>query len=76
MNYTLYYQNFGNKTAQNVVLEDVLSSDVEFESASDGGIYNNSTRTVRWDIGSVAPAEYGYRTVTVEIPLECLRTGL
>ena len=69
MNYTLYYQNFGNKTAQNVVLEDVLSSDVEFESASDGGIYNNSTRTVRWDIGSVAPTEYGYRAVTVEIPL-------
>ena len=69
MNYTLYYQNFGNKTAQNVALEDVLSSDVEFESASDGGIYNNSTRTVRWDIGSVAPTEYGYRAVTVEIPL-------
>ena len=69
MNYTLYYQNFGNKTAQNVVLEDVLSSDVVFESASDGGIYNNSTRTVRWDIGSVAPTEYGYRTVAVEIPL-------
>jgi uncharacterized repeat protein (TIGR01451 family) len=69
MNYILYYQNFGDKIAQNVVVEDVLSGNVEFKSASDGGIYYNSARKVTWNIGSVAPGEQGYRTITVEIPL-------
>jgi uncharacterized repeat protein (TIGR01451 family) len=68
MTYMLYYHNFGNAAAQNVILEDELSEDVSFESASDGGVYDSSTRTVRWDIGSVASGGHGYRTLTVRIP--------
>lgn len=66
--YKLHYHNFGNKDAQNVVIEDVLSDSVEFESASNGGVYDPVTRTVTWDVGSVAPEGHGYRTLTVRIP--------
>jgi trimeric autotransporter adhesin len=68
MTYALYYENSGNKTTQNVVLEDLLSNNVSFESASDNGIYNDSTRKIIWNIGSVAPSEHGYRILTVRIP--------
>jgi YVTN family beta-propeller protein len=68
MTYTLHYCNFGNATAQDVVLIDELSSNVKFESASDGGVYNSFTRTVRWDIGSVDSRCHGYRTLNVSIP--------
>ena len=68
MTYTLYYHNFGNAVAQNVVLKDELASNIEFESASNGGLYNPSTRTVSWDIGSVESEGNGYRTITVKVP--------
>ncbi|PAV10969.1 hypothetical protein ASJ81_12210 [Methanosarcina spelaei] len=68
MTYTLYYYNFGNKDARNVGIEDALPDNVEFESASDGGVYHSDTRTVTWDIGSVSPDGHGYKTFTVKIP--------
>lgn len=68
MTYMLYYHNFGDTSAQNVVLEDELSGNIVFESASDDGIYDSSSRTVRWNIGSVAPGGHGYRILTVRIP--------
>jgi YVTN family beta-propeller protein len=67
MMYTLYYGNFGNAIAQDVVLIDELPNNVEFESASDNGVYYPSTRTVKWDIGSVDPKGHGYRTLNVSI---------
>jgi uncharacterized repeat protein (TIGR01451 family) len=68
MTYTLFYSNFANLTAQNVVLQDRLPNDVEFESASDGGVYDQSARTVTWDIGKVDARSHGYRTLNVNIP--------
>ena len=68
MTYNLYYQNFGNQIAENVVLVDTLPNNVEFNSASYGGIYNNSNRTVTWNLGSVLPKGYGSTNLTVYIP--------
>lgn len=68
MTYTLYFNNFGNTTASGVVLQDALPSNVEFESASDGGTYDSATGKVTWDVGSVAPLQRGSRTVSVRIP--------
>lgn len=70
MTYTLYYNNFGDTIASNVILEDTLPSNVEFVSASDGGTYNSATRKVTWNIGSVPvfPSGRGSRNVTVRIP--------
>jgi len=65
MTYNLYYFNFGNKEAQNVTVKDRLPEGVEFESASDSGIYNSTTRTVTWNIGTVFAGNNGYRTLTV-----------
>jgi uncharacterized repeat protein (TIGR01451 family) len=70
MTYTLYYFNFGNVSAHDVVLENRLPADVTFESASDGGAYDPSTRTVRWNIGSVNSTGHGYSTLSVNIPQE------
>ena len=67
MTYSLYYHNFGDTAAQNVVLEDTLPAEVEFVSASDSGSYDSDTRKVTWNIGSMTPSGNGYRTVTVRI---------
>ncbi|MCZ7391735.1 MAG: CehA/McbA family metallohydrolase [Candidatus Methanoperedens sp.] len=68
MSYTLFYHNFADTIAQNVVLEDTLPAEVGFISASDSGSYESLTRKVTWNIGGVAPSGNGYRTVTVRIP--------
>jgi uncharacterized repeat protein (TIGR01451 family) len=70
MTYTLYYNDFGDVAAQNVVLQAILSSNVDFVSASDGGTYDSPTRKVTWNIGTVPafPSGRGSRTVTVTIP--------
>ena len=70
MTYSLYYNNFGCTAADNVTLQDTLPSNVDFVSASDGGVYDNDTREVTWDIGAVPKFPYwlGSRTVVVTIP--------
>jgi uncharacterized repeat protein (TIGR01451 family) len=67
MTYTVHYHNFGDTTAQNVILVDTLPNEVEFLSASDNGNYNAATRKVTWDIGSLTPSGHGSATVTVGI---------
>jgi uncharacterized repeat protein (TIGR01451 family) len=70
MTYTLYYNDFGDVAASNVVLQATLSPNVAFVSASDGGSYDLATKTVTWNIGTVPafPSGRGSRTVTVTIP--------
>jgi len=70
--YLLHYHNFGDTAAQNVFLEDELSEDVEFESASEGGTYYPETGTIVWELGTVAPGGHGCRNVTVRVPQEVL----
>ena len=70
MSYTLYYRNFGITAAQNVKLQATLSPNVAFTSASSGGTYDSTTRTVTWNIGAVSafPSGIGSATITVTIP--------
>jgi len=70
MTYTLYYNNFGSIAADNVTLQDTLPSNVDFVSASDGGVYDSVTHKVTWNIGAVPvfPSGRGSVTVTVRIP--------
>jgi uncharacterized repeat protein (TIGR01451 family) len=74
MTYTLYYNDFGDVAASNVVLQATLSTNVDFVSASDGGTYDAVTRRVTWNIGTVPgfPSGRGSRTVTVIIPSSVL----
>ena len=66
--YWLYYQNFGQINVSNVVLTDTLPENGEFVSVSNGGVYNSSTGTIIWDIGSVDPENSGFTKLTIEIP--------
>ena len=70
MTYTLYYNDFGDVAASDVVLQAMLSTNVNFVYASDGGTYNSATRRVTWNIGTVPafPQGRGLRTVAVIIP--------
>jgi uncharacterized repeat protein (TIGR01451 family) len=68
MTYTLHYHNFGDTAAQNVALEDSLPAQVEFVSASDGGVYDSGSHEVTWDIGDVPPLGHAAITLGVRIP--------
>jgi uncharacterized repeat protein (TIGR01451 family) len=46
---------------------DYLPAEVEFLSASGGGIYDSDYHTVTWSIGNVSPGESGSFTVTVVV---------
>lgn len=69
MTYTLYYSNFGNVSATNVTIQDPLPDNVDFVSATDGGVYYDANRTVVWDVGTVSefPTGHGTANVTVKI---------
>jgi uncharacterized repeat protein (TIGR01451 family) len=51
--YFITANNFGDTTATNVVLIDSLSANVEFVTSNLGGIYDSTTHTVSWDIGTL-----------------------
>lgn len=65
MVYTINYSVSGRETAPNVVLRDTLPMQVDFVSASNGGVYDAVTRTVTWTLGDLAPGSAGSVTITV-----------
>ncbi|MCK4937527.1 MAG: tandem-95 repeat protein [Methanosarcinales archaeon] len=68
MIYTMYYHNFGTIPASNVELKDILPPEVDYISASDGGTFDDASKTVTWTIDSVPALGRGSRTVIVRIP--------
>src|SRR6185369_10961295 len=64
LTYTIQYQNNGSLPLTNVVIRDSLLAGFKFGSATAGGSYNSSTRTVTWTIGSLAIGQSGSVTVT------------
>jgi beta-lactam-binding protein with PASTA domain len=67
--YVLRFENTGTLPAQNVVVTDTLASDVFFEWASDGGVYDLLQRRVTWSIGELLPNEP--REVTLLASTRC-----
>jgi len=61
--YTLEIENPLPISFSNIVVEDVLDANLEFVSASDGGSYTPSSRTVRWNLSLAASST---RTLTLE----------
>jgi uncharacterized repeat protein (TIGR01451 family) len=70
MTYTVSYCNLGGASTFNTVLSATIPPEVTFDSASANGAYDSPSRTVTWDIGSVAeyPSGYGTQSVVVHIP--------
>jgi uncharacterized repeat protein (TIGR01451 family) len=67
MTYMLFFNNFGNKSASNVILQDVLPEGTEFISASDDGTYDVATNKVTWNIGKLVLSSGGTKTISVRI---------
>ena len=51
--YTITYSNDSPANVTGAYITDVLPAGLTFVSAANGGTYTSSTRTIRWDIGSV-----------------------
>lgn len=69
LTYAICYDNLINTYAvDNVVVKDTLPLEVEFDSATDGGVYNASLHTVTWGVGTLgagAPEECVYIDVNL-----------
>ncbi|MHB8092504.1 MAG: DUF7507 domain-containing protein [Syntrophales bacterium] len=67
LTYTLRYENNGNASATGVKVMDTLPIGLIFQSASAGGVYSASDRTVTWNIGASPSGNSGVLTVTVQV---------
>jgi len=73
--YTLAYRNSGSDSATNIILSDTLPAHVTYMngSASSGGTYSATTRTLAWSLNTLAPNTTGLVTFQVivdnDIPL-------
>ena len=64
--YSINYENTGNATAQNAVVEDIIPSGLSFVDADNNGI--SSGGVVSWALGNVAPGASGNLTLTLAAP--------
>ncbi|CAN5615821.1 hypothetical protein BH20CHL6_BH20CHL6_05940 [soil metagenome] len=55
--YSITYRNLGPAASGGATVTDILPRGLRFLSASDGGVYDSRTRTVTWDVGTVAVGE-------------------
>ncbi|MEG4589534.1 DUF4347 domain-containing protein, partial [Microcoleus sp. MOSTC5] len=67
--YTITSTNNGPNTAESVLIQDPLPEGLSFVSASDGGTFNPTTRTVIWPaIPTLANGASEIRTITATVP--------
>ena len=57
--FTLSVTNTGDTPASDVVIEDLLSSNLEFRSTTGGGVFAPGSRIVSWSFPSIGPGETG-----------------
>ena len=67
LTYTISYTNAGPEASSDAKLKDVLPAGLKFVSASDGGTYNSTNRTVRWDLGTINVGYTGTRNLVVKV---------
>ena len=67
--YTLSYANTGTAAASGVVATDPLPADLDYVagSASNGGTYDAASRTITWQLGSLAAGVNGTVTFTGQV---------
>ena len=65
--YTLAYSNLGPAPSEQAKITDKLPAGVTFVSLTGPGTYNASTRTVTWNIGTVAVLADGSVQLTVRV---------
>lgn len=67
LTYTINYENYGYGPANDTVILDTLPERVSYVSATNGGVYDAATRTVRWELGTVNLGVSGQVAVTVKL---------
>lgn len=67
LTYTLNYENYGATPTADTTIVDTLPERASFVSASNGGAYDAATRTVKWNLGTVAGGAKGSVTLTVKL---------
>jgi uncharacterized repeat protein (TIGR01451 family)/gliding motility-associated-like protein len=68
--YTFTVTNLGPSAAQNVVVSDLLPPQVNFVSASDGGVYNADNHSVSWTMETMASEASMTLTLVVRVNLD------
>ena len=64
--YTIAYDANGQNDS-NVVITDYLPIEIDYNSSSPDGNYNEVERTVTWDIGTISPSSSDTFTLTVRV---------
>lgn len=67
LTYTVNYENYGYGPAADVTIVDKLPEHVSYVSATNGGVYDSATHTVKWNVGTVDIGQGGQVSVTVEL---------
>jgi len=65
--YTVNYTNTGDGAATSAVVKADVDPHVSFVSASNGGIYDAASNSVKWNVGTVAPGANSTVTYTVVV---------
>ncbi|MEW6189180.1 MAG: hypothetical protein AB1466_03590, partial [Actinomycetota bacterium] len=74
--FTITYKNTGNADLTGVVISDQIPGGLTYVdgSASHGGVYDPSTRTITWNIGTLTPGSSG--TLTFQVTVDSTATGV
>ena len=67
LTYTVNWAVTGNEPAKDAKIVDTLPTQVEFVSATGGGVYDAATRTVTWNLGELMTPKDGSFTVVVAV---------
>ena len=67
LTYTINYENYGFGPAANTVIVDTLPERVSYVSATNGGVYDSATHTVKWELGTLNVGATGQVAVTVKL---------
>jgi len=65
--YNISYTNLGPQPSANATLTDFLPAELSFVSATNGGTYNATTKTVKWNLGTVSVNFTGSVSLTAKI---------
>jgi uncharacterized repeat protein (TIGR01451 family) len=67
MTYSISYTNAGPAESTDAKLTDILPQGLKFVSASTGGTYNSTNRTVKWNLGTINVGYTGTRSLVVKV---------
>ncbi len=65
--YNISYTNLGPMPSANATITDFLPAGLSFVSATNGGTYNATSKTVKWNLGTVAVNYTGSVSLTAKI---------